>query len=51
MKFIINIAHFIFVLENRTNSLKVTSLTLDDPSEDHEQWSMRLDITERKPLK
>lgn len=46
-----NIAQFIFLLENYTNSLKVTSLTLDDPSEDHEQWTMRLDITERKPLK
>jgi hypothetical protein len=45
------IAKFLFLLENRTNCLKVTSLSLTDPSEDHESWSMRLDITERKPLK
>jgi hypothetical protein len=46
-----NIASFIFSLENRTNSLKVTSLTLSKPSEDHERWAMRLEVTERKPLK
>ena len=46
-----SIAKFIFLLENRTNCLKVTSLSLDNPSKDREQWSMRLDITERKPLK
>lgn len=45
------IARFIFLLENRTNSLKVTSLNLRDPSPDHENWSMTLEVTERKPTK
>ncbi len=45
------IARFIFLLENRTNSLKVTSLNLRDPSADHENWSMTLEVTERKPIK
>ncbi len=46
-----DIAKFLFLLEVRTTCLKVTSLTLDRPSDDCEQWSMRLSITERKPLK
>jgi len=45
------IARFIFLLENRTNSLKVTTLNLRDPSPDHENWSMTLEVTERKPTK
>lgn len=46
-----DIVKFLFYLEGRTNGLKVTSLLLDRPSEDREKWSMRLEITERKPLK
>jgi len=46
-----DIVKFLFYLEGRTNGLKVTSLLLDHPTEDREQWSVRLEITERRPLK
>jgi|GEM_PF-2487166 len=45
-----NIAQFLFLLENRTNCLKVTTLALDRPSEDRQKWNMRMTITERTPF-
>lgn len=45
-----NIARYIYNIEQNTNRLKVTELSLDKPASNFEEWNMTMKLVERNPL-